>query len=48
MAALGPDRRRLRSGFRARVLGVAALLLIVAIGAGLLVQRVVLRQRLDR
>src|SRR5688572_20878685 len=42
------ERRRVRLGFRARVLGFAGLLLIGAVGVGLLVQRAVLLERLDR
>ncbi|HEX7131119.1 MAG TPA: ATP-binding protein [Iamia sp.] len=42
------EPRRLRLGFRARVLGFAALLLVGAVGAALLVQRAVLLERLDR
>jgi signal transduction histidine kinase len=42
------ERRRVRLGFRARVLGFAGLLLIGAVGVGLLAQRAVLLERLDR
>ncbi len=45
-AALTP-RRRLRLGFRVRVLGFVAALLIFAVTAGLLVQRAVLLRQLD-
>jgi two-component system OmpR family sensor kinase len=45
---MAAERRRVRLGFRARVLGFAGLLLIGAVGVGLLVQRAVLLERLDR
>jgi two-component system OmpR family sensor kinase len=41
------DRRPLRLGFRGRVLGFAAALLVAAAGVGLLVQRAVMLRRLD-
>jgi signal transduction histidine kinase len=47
MATMG-RRRRFRLGFRGRVLGFSAALLIAATGVGLVVQRAVLLQRLDR
>jgi two-component system OmpR family sensor kinase len=40
-------RHHLRLGFRGRVLGFSALLLVAATGAGLIVQRTVLLRRLD-
>jgi two-component system OmpR family sensor kinase len=40
-------RRPLRLGFRGRVLGFSALMLVAATGAGLVVQRTVLLRRLD-
>jgi len=42
------DRRRFRPGFRARVLGTLAVLLVAALAIGLIVQRAVLERRLDR
>ncbi len=48
MTATTDGRRRLRLGFRTRVLGFAGVLLIGAVGVGLLVQRAVLLERLDR
>ena len=42
------ERRRLRLGFRARVLGFSAALLLAATIAGLVVQRAVLLERLER
>jgi two-component system OmpR family sensor kinase len=42
------DRRRVRLGFRVRVLGSLAALLVAATVIGLTVQRAVLEQRLDR
>ena len=43
-----PERRRFRPGFRVRVLGFSAALLAAATIGGLLVQRAVLLERLDR
>lgn len=45
---MAPEARRLRLGFRTRVLGFAAVLLVGAVGVGLLVQRAVLLERHDR
>jgi signal transduction histidine kinase len=42
------DRHRFRPGFRARVLGFSAGLLVVAMLLGLFIQRAVLLERLDR
>jgi signal transduction histidine kinase len=42
------ERRRLRPGFRLRVLGFSALLLFGAAGAEMIVQRTILLARLDR
>lgn len=47
-ASPSPSGRRLRPGFRLRVLGFAAALLVGATVAGLFVQRAVLVERLDR
>ena len=43
-----PRRRRWRPGFRLRVFGLLAVLLTGAIASGLVIQRAVLRERLDR
>lgn len=46
-ASAPPTRRRFRRGFRTRVLGFAALLLVGATGIGLVAQRTVLYRNLD-